>query len=76
MWLKQTWFESKALEGTKRQYLLCRSQSSKPKEIPNDVNIQWYISQVHNFNLYLHKEHLLHIKNFKFERNTKQKASC
>jgi hypothetical protein len=44
MWLKQTWFESKALEGTKRQYLLCQSQSSKPEEIPNDVNIQWYLS--------------------------------
>jgi hypothetical protein len=44
MWLKQTWFESKALEGMKRQYLLCQSQSSKPEEIPNDVNIQWYLS--------------------------------
>lgn len=28
-----------------------------------------------HFNLYLHEEHLLQIKYFKFERNTKQKAS-
>lgn len=76
IWLKLTWFESKALQGLKRQYLLSQSQSSAPEKISNDVKIWWYLGRVHNFNLYLHEEHLLQIKNLKFERNTKQKASC